>query len=412
MDFQLFDADNHYYEAEDAFLRYADEKVKKHVRWVSEGKRRYLLFGDRLPSAIPNTTFNPVVKPGSHHKLLKELEAGGRPNTLMSGSGSITDGGATAAKAGMSRTRELVPISPAYRDRDARIMTMDQQGVERNFLFPTLGQSCETMVSDDPDMVYRCFRAFNDWVNDDWGFNYEDRIYAPPVVPMMEIGGAVKELERVLKLGAKAILLRSGPVYGRSPADPYFDPFWSLINAAGVVILFHAIAGPSPYPAGFQAMWNKATDDRQHMSDLRDTIFPFERPAMDSLTAMILGNLFGRFPKLKVGVIEMGGSWVQYLLHSLDHAGGVFERRVTAFGTVLPDKPSEIFNRHVWISPFPEEDVRALADVIGTDHVLMGSDWPHGEGTPEPADYRGCLVGFSDAEVRKIMRENALSFIS
>ncbi|MHB8664711.1 MAG: amidohydrolase family protein [Acidimicrobiales bacterium] len=352
-----------------------------------------------------------MVKPGSYHALLKELEEGGRPNLGMSARSS-TEGGAMTTKAGMSRTQELVPISPAYRDRNARISAMDQQGVERNFLFPTLGQSCETMVSDDPDLLYRCFRAFNDWVNDDWGFNRDDRIYAPPVVPMMEIGGAVTELERVLQLGAASILLRSGPVYGRSPADPYFDPFWSIINEAGVVVLFHAIAGPSPYPAGFQAMWNKPTDDRQHMNDVRDTIFPFERPAMDSLTAMILGNLFGRFPNLKVAVIEMGGSWVPYLMHTLDHAGGVFERRVTAFGTVLPERPSDIFRRHVWVSPFPEEDLRAIADAIGVDHVLMGSDWPHGEGVAEPADYRDCLVGFSDPEARMIMRENALALVS
>jgi hypothetical protein len=244
MDFEMFDADNHYYEAEDAFLRHADEKVKKHVRWVSEGKRRYLLFGDRLPSAIQNATFTPVVKPGSLHLLLKELEAGGRPNAGIGG--TRPEGGSMTEMAGMSRTRELVPISPAYRDRETRLMTMDEQGVERNFLFPTLGQSCETMVSDEPDMLFRCFRAFNDWVNDDWGFNYEDRIYAPPVVPMMEIGGALKELQRVIDLGTKAVVLRSGPVYGRSPADPYFDPFWSLINDSGTLVLFHAIAGPSP----------------------------------------------------------------------------------------------------------------------------------------------------------------------
>ena len=34
MDFKLFDADNHYYEAEDAFTRYGDERVKRFVRWV------------------------------------------------------------------------------------------------------------------------------------------------------------------------------------------------------------------------------------------------------------------------------------------------------------------------------------------------------------------------------------------
>jgi predicted TIM-barrel fold metal-dependent hydrolase len=394
VDFGIFDADNHYYEAEDAFLRYADEKVKKHVRWVSEGKRRFLVFGDRMPSAIPNPTFNPTVKPGSLHMRLKALEAGDR---------SPVD---------IAELSKLERLSPAYQQRETRLMTMDQQGVERNFLFPTLGQSCETMVSDDPDLLYRCFQAFNDWVNDDWGFNHENRIYAPPVVPMMEINGAVKELRRVIELGTKAVVLRSGPVYGRSPADPYFDPFWSLINESGTLVLFHAIAGPTPYDAGFRSMWTRPTDDRLHMDTVRDTIFPFERPAMDSLTAMILGNFFGRFPDIKVAVIEMGGTWVPYLMHSLDHAGGVFVRQVSAFGTPLPDKPSEIFKRHIWVSPFPEEDVPALTRALGVDHVLMGSDWPHAEGTPQPADYRSCLEGLDDDAVRKIMRENALSLVS
>ena len=45
MDYMLFDADNHYYEAEDAFTRYGDEDVKRYVRWVSEGKRRHIVFG-------------------------------------------------------------------------------------------------------------------------------------------------------------------------------------------------------------------------------------------------------------------------------------------------------------------------------------------------------------------------------
>jgi predicted TIM-barrel fold metal-dependent hydrolase len=148
------------------------------------------------------------------------------------------------------------------------------------------------------------------------------------------------------------------------------------------------------------------------MATLQATLFPFERPAMDSLTALILGNFFGRFPNVKVAVIEMGGSWVPYLMHSLDHAGGIAERRVRAFGVQLTEKPSEIFKQHVWVSPFPEEDVVALTRAIGVDHVLMGSDYPHAEGTPTPADYAQCLDGLDDASIRKIMRENALSLVS
>jgi predicted TIM-barrel fold metal-dependent hydrolase len=39
------------------------------------------------------------------------------------------------------------------------------------------------------------------------------------------------------------------------------------------------------------------------------------------------------------------------------------------------------------VSPFWEEDLNRLANVIGTDHVLVGSDWPHPEGLADPARY-------------------------
>ena len=78
MDYMFVDADNHYYEAEDAFLRYADEDVKRYVRWVSEGKRRYMVFGSTMigvaNTGVPNPTFNPIAAPGAFHLRLKQLQ--------------------------------------------------------------------------------------------------------------------------------------------------------------------------------------------------------------------------------------------------------------------------------------------------------------------------------------------------
>src|SRR5882672_8690984 len=89
VDYQLVDADNHYYEAEDAFFRHGDEAVKRHVRWVSEGKRRYLVFGDVVTGAantgVPNPTFNPCARPGAFHERLKELEGGKGDRTEEAG---------------------------------------------------------------------------------------------------------------------------------------------------------------------------------------------------------------------------------------------------------------------------------------------------------------------------------------
>lgn len=47
-------------------------------------------------------------------------------------------------------------------------------------------------------------------------------------------------------------------------------------------------------------------------------------------------------------------------------------------------------------------------DILGADHVLMGSDYPHAEGIADPAAFEKDLDGFSDEDVRLIMRENGL----
>ncbi|MGE0880411.1 MAG: amidohydrolase family protein [Acidimicrobiia bacterium] len=393
LDYKIFDADNHYYEVEDTFTRFGDEKVRKHVRWMQEGKRRHIFFGDRMSTGVPNPTFNPISKPGAFHDILKKLEVGGRPS------------GATYG--------ELEALPEEYRERELRLARLTEQDVESVFMFPTLGQCVEHLMHDNADMMYRVFRSFNLWLDDQWGFNFEGRIYSPPIVPMLDVDQAVKELEFVLERGAKIVCLRPGPWYGRSPADPYFDPFWARINETRTVVGFHAIGGASPYDDMYENAWTRpASSDPFYTQNLRQALFPGERPAMDTVMSMVLGCLFQRFPNVRIAIVEMGCTWVPYIMHSLDHAGGLLDRRVEAFGVKMTERPSEVFKRHFWISPFPEEDVVGLARMMGASQVLMGSDWPHPEGNHYPAEYVECIEDLSDAEIRMIMRDNALSLVS
>lgn len=65
---------------------------------------------------------------------------------------------------------------------------------------------------------------------------------------------------------------------------------------------------------------------------LEHTVAGHDKVAMDIFTAMNLHNQFGRLPKLRVGSIEMGCGWVDYMLKRLDHAGVLANRKITAFG--------------------------------------------------------------------------------
>src|SRR5258708_15638130 len=125
------------------------------------------------------------------------------------------------------------PIQPAYVDREARLAAMDAQGVEATLLFPTLAVCVEHFMKHDPVQLYANFEAFNRWLEDDWGYAHQNRIFAAPLVSLRNVDLAVAELERVLDLGARVVSLRPGPAFGHSPADPMFDPFWAPGDEAG-----------------------------------------------------------------------------------------------------------------------------------------------------------------------------------
>jgi predicted TIM-barrel fold metal-dependent hydrolase len=394
VDFKFFDADNHYYEAEDAFTRYPSDRMAKdrYVRWLTEsdGKRRRLFFGTQEADVVSNPTFDPVIKPGSYHGVLMEQTDHKTPRVPL----------------------ELGPINPAYRDRSVRLATMDEYGVEKIVLFPTLGVTVEGLMADDAEILHDCFHAFNRWLDDDWGFAHQDRIFAAPYISLRDVDRAVAELEWVLERGARVITMRPGPAYGRSPAHPHFDPFWARVNEAGILVTYHVYDGASAYRDMFRRYWAAPPEPlTPEVAVVESALFGTDVQIMETLSALILHNLFGRFPNVRVGSMEMGSSWVPLLLHRLDHVGHLVDRQITSFGGRLPQKPSEIFRESVWVSPFPEDDIPPLVDLIGAEHVLMGSDWPHGEGTPKPADYVQSLKGLDAATVRRIMRDNALGLI-
>jgi predicted TIM-barrel fold metal-dependent hydrolase len=99
----------------------------------------------------------------------------------------------------------------------------------------------------------------------------------------------------------------------------------------------------------------------------------------------------------------VGSAWVFHL----------FEKLTKTYGQVphlFPEDPRETFRRHVWVSPFYEDELASLLRLIGADHILMGSDYPHVEGLAEPASYIKDLQNFNYTmeQCRAVMRDNGL----
>ena len=385
LDFRLFDCDNHYYEATDAFTRHLEPGFEKRtMQWAEVGGRTRLLVAGKINRFIPNPTFDPVSKPGA----LDEYFRGRNPK-----------GQGTAELFG-----ELEPISPAYRDRTARLALMDRQQIEGAIFLPTLGVGMEQALIHDPPATVAAFSAFNRWMEEDWGFSYRDRIFAAPVITMVDAGAAVRELEWALGHDARFVLLLPGPIVvngvGHSPAETTYDGFWARVNEAGVTVLYHG--GDSRYST-YLADWGENAETEAFRQN------PFRSLAsssaiQDTFANALAHHLFHRFPNLRLAAVETGSDWVFHLFEKLKKSFGQ-----TPFA--YPEDPRETFRRHVWVSPFYEDELGALRGLIGSDRLLMGSDFPHAEGLAEPATYIKDLknFAFSDADCRLIMREGGLA---
>lgn len=375
----MFDADNHYYEALDCVTRHLDRTHGARVfQWATIDGRSYPVLGGQVFRGVKNATFDPVAPPGVLADYFRGNPHGDDPLELL---------------------RRHEPIRPEYRDRDARLAVMDAQGVDRCWLFPTMGMIYEEPLKDDPEAVTLLFSAFNRWLAEDWGFAYQDRIFAAPYFTLVDVDWACAELEWALEHGARTIVTRPAAATTRngpqSPGAPEFDRFWARVNEAGITVVVHA--GDSGYTAHGYARDGFTTDFGGIPQPIR--MLQLERPIEDWLSALICDNLFHRFPNLRVASVENGSKFVPGLFDRLE----ILARKMNGW---FPEDPVETFRRHVWINPFWEDRVDDVITAVGVDRVIFGSDWPHIEALPEPAQYLSELDHLCDADRRRILVDN------
>jgi len=382
VDFDAFDADNHYYEATDAFIRHLPKHRSKLVQWATIGGKQRMIVDNKIFRFIPNPTFDPVARPGCLDDYFRGKVAG---DDIREAFGA------------------LEPINPAYRHPDARVALMDKQRLAGAFLFPTLGVGVEEALLHDPDALHAVFHAFNEWMHDDWTFNYEERLFAAPYICLQDPAKAEAEVDYALASGARVVVMRSGPVRGpafsRSPGDRMYDGMWARIAEAGILCAYHS--GDAGY-GRYADEWGGGGDFQAFRNDPFRHVTGGHRPIYDTIAALVCHGVFRRHPNLRVATIESGSDWVPLLLHALEKSYG---QTPLAYEGV---DPVQQVRDHVWVSPYYEDNLPVLRDELGANRMIFGSDYPHAEGLADPLSFVNDLPGFSDDEIRLVMRENGL----
>jgi len=424
----IYDADNHFNEPPDLYERYIDPGLQdKAIRFVTGADgSRVQVYGDK-PSAFTNTQVvytddqltemlgaDPSELRAETEATVRDDAVGEMPGLLLNRLNPLRglDDGARAAV--VARFRDQ---AESYHSRDRRLALMDEQGIDVAIMFPARARY-EIEFGDDVVAMYANIRAFNRWIHEEIGFAHKDRMYMPPYLALADVELAVQELDTVLEQGAPLIQIRAGhahggasnPLGGRSVADPVFDPFWARVHEAHGRVSVHL--GPTLCQrAG--ALWSE--DPEVTFGDFdafQWAMYWGDRPAMELTAGMVLHNLFGRFPNLRVLLSEMGTVWLPYTLRKMDHAYLMGRKVKWSEDGRLDARPSEVFRRHFLVAPFPEENVRRVVDDVGIEPIVFGSDFPHGEGLPYPEQWAASqLAGFDTGDVKRIMRDTLAQFL-
>jgi predicted TIM-barrel fold metal-dependent hydrolase len=384
LDFPVFDADNHMYETQEALTKFLPENYARVIDFVEVRGRTKIAVKGRISDYIPNPTFERVAAPGAQEEYFRVGNPEGKSRREIMG--------------------RAIDAMPAFREPGPRLELMDELGLDRALMWPTLASLVEERLRDDPDATHAVIHALNRWMHEQWSFDYEGRIFPTPVISLPIVDKAIEELDWVTERGARIVLIRPAPVPGfrgpRSFALPEFDPFWKLVQERDVVVGMHAS------DSGYQRYlneWEGVPDDEftpfTGASAFAAITHAGYRAITDTIASAIGHGLLTRFPGLKIVPVENGSSWVRPLIHDMTSA--------YAFDPHLfEEDPVAVFKRNVFVHPFHEDDPVGLVEAIGADNVLFGSDYPHPEGMSDPLSFVDELEGLSHEDTAKVMGGN------
>jgi predicted TIM-barrel fold metal-dependent hydrolase len=267
-----------------------------------------------------------------------------------------------------------------------RPQALDLLGFASQLVFDTFTSSPILRFDRDGDaelavaLARAQHRAILDWCSVD------PRLLPVTVLPVGDMQAAVEMTRELLDAGTAAIQIGQYCTPAHSPSHVDLDPVWSMCEEAGVPVLLHvAGAGANVMPAAYFENGRPLVPDF-HGGDTNFKSIDYMSiplPVMQTLNALVIDGVLQSHPDLRIGVIELGASWVPGWMRMLDSAHEAFRKNEERLQR-MEMKPSEYVQRQVRATPYPHEDTGWTIANAGPAVAMFSSDFPHVEGGRNP----------------------------
>jgi aminocarboxymuconate-semialdehyde decarboxylase len=247
---------------------------------------------------------------------------------------------------------------------DERLADLDGMGIDLQVVKPTPNQCYYTVP---PDIAVKAAHIVNDGMAE-YVSGRPDRFVALGTVPMPDGNEAAKELERCVKtLNFKGVQILTN-VAGKELSDRAFAPFWKKAEELGALVVLH--------PMGFT---HAERLSRFYFNNVIGN--PLETTI--ALHYLIFDGVLERHPNLKILAVH-GGGYLGAYSGRIDHAWGA---RSDSHGSLPHPPTSYLKNIYVDTVVFTPHQLQGLVRDFGSDHVIMGTDYPYDMADYDPIEH-------------------------
>jgi predicted TIM-barrel fold metal-dependent hydrolase len=265
---------------------------------------------------------------------------------------------------------------------------MDLDGLAAEVFYCGYGMA----LFSHPDEPFQrdAHRAYNDWAA-------EYASYAParllPVanISMTDPEEDLRELQRIKRMGFRGIFISNDPLPERRYDNPMWDTLWSAVEDFELPVNIHILTRQG----GPQVGANPIVDG---------VVLPV--PAFRTIAEMITGGVFDRHPRLRVISVENDIGWMPNYLKRLEWYSWRFGPRFPQ----LKENAADVWRRQVYATFQDDVPGMRCRDLIGVDHLMWGSDYPHFDSTfPKSREaIERNFEGVPEAERQRILSDNMI----
>jgi len=361
----FYDADSHIMEIPEWLPAYADPEFRDHIRPFSLGSTGSMDHVRRMIERGRRRAGDPAERPGYEAELL---------------------------------TRKSWDAYGAFH-REDRTRALDLLGFKAQLVFSTFAPG-QSEFAKDVDVRYAAARALTRAMLD---FCARDKRLLPVTfIPLQVPERAIAEARFALAAGIKGLTISPIPPATHSLTHPSLHSLYALAEEHGVPILFHVENdAPRKIAKGFgENGWEGQTDFHGGGENFTGLLYMAVSHWVEvALAALILDNVLEKFPRLKIGVIELGAVWMPAWLERLEIVVDTFGRTESRIRR-LSMRPTDYVRRQVRVTPYPTENVGRLIERCGAELFMFSSDYPHVEGGRNPLKrFNESLAGRSEGEL-------------